>query len=273
VGNSGQALGWGAGQPDARRAGNSPIILLSYAYSGARRVQEALTADTDLACTVSTGVIPLCDMAAETWRRVEGRDGQTLSPLALSSIRQMASTQVTTILAGVGKRRWCELATATPGTMVTFLQVFPHAAVVCVHRFSLDVIREGIDASSWGLQDRGLIPYVMAHPGNNVAALAAHWARSTEQLLAFEAANPAITHRIRVEDAASDSTQSMTTLRAALRVDKETQSQSSKRVDVPAQATGPGQAELRVPVELIPEPVRERITRLHAALGYPPLQS
>lgn len=271
--NGGQSLAEGARHPDPRPAGNSPIILLSYAYSGARRVQEALAADTELACTVATGVVPLCDMAAETWRRVEGRSGQALSPLAVSSIRQMALTQMTTILAGVGKSRWCELATATPGAIVAFLQVFPHTAIVCVHRFSPDVIREGIDANAWGLQDRGLMPYVLAHPGNNVAALAAHWARSTEQLLAFEAANPTATHRIRFEDVASAGIQSMTKLRVALGLHKEASSRPfPKQMDLPAQDTEPGPAELTVPVELIPEPLRERITRLHAELGYPPLQ-
>jgi hypothetical protein len=35
----------------------------------------ALAADTGLACTTGTGIIPLCAIAAETWRRIDGRAG------------------------------------------------------------------------------------------------------------------------------------------------------------------------------------------------------
>ena len=172
-------------QPDPRGAGSSPIVVLSYAFSGADRVQEALAVDTQLACTQGTGVIPLCELAAETWQRVEGQRESTLSRLAISSIRGMVSAQMTVMLAGLGRSRWCELATASPSAVTPFLRVFPSAAVVCVHRSSLDVIRAGAQAGRWGLQGQVPLPYLMPNPGNSVAALAAYWAHSTEQLLAF----------------------------------------------------------------------------------------
>ncbi len=262
----------GGQQSPPRSAGQSPIVVLSYAYSGARRVQELLAVDTELACTLATGVIPLCEVAAETWRRVEGRSGQDLSRLAVSTIRGIASVQVTVILAGSGKSRWCELATAPPSAMAPFLQVFPHTGIVCIHRSSLDVIRAGVQASPWGLQGQGLLPYLLSHPGNSVAALAAYWAQSTEQLLAFEAEHPAATH-VRYEDVAADPVQALTTVRAFLGLHNEVSGRAfPERMDLPAQDTAPRPAELTVPVEMIPGPVRERITRLHTQLGYPRLR-
>lgn len=261
-----------AQQPASRGVANSPIVVLSYAYSGARRVQEVLAADAELACTVATGVIPLCEAAAETWRRVEGRSGQSLSPLAVSTLRGMVSAQVTMILAGLGKSRWCEVAATDPSAMDPFLQVFPQAGVVCTHRSCLDVIRAGVGANPWGLQGQGFLPYLLVHPGNSVAALAAYWAHSTEQLLAFEAEHPATTHRIRYEDVAADPIRALATVRASLGLPGEVSSNEAlpELPDLLVHEAAPAAAELRVPMEMIPGPLLERITYLHTQLGYPP---
>jgi hypothetical protein len=271
--NDGQAPAGGEERPLRRSAGNSPVVVLSYAYSGARHVQEALAADTELACTVASGVIPLCEVAAETWQRVEGRSTQALSRLAVSTIRGIVSAQVTVMLGFSGKSRWCELATATPSAVESFLQVFPHAGIVCVHRASLDVIRAGVRASPWGLQGQGLMPYILSHPGNSVAALGAYWAHSTEQLLVFEAEHPTAAHRVLYEDVAGNPFQALITARASLGLHGEVSGQvSPERMDIPAHGAEPQPSEQEVPVEMIPEPLRERITHLHAQLGYPPLR-
>jgi hypothetical protein len=246
-----------------------PIILLSYGYSGGPRVQEALAADTSLACTSGTGVIPLCEGAAETWRRVEGHSGQAMSALAVSTIRGLITAQVTTILAGAGKARWCELATASPAVAGPFLQVFPHTAFVCVHRNCLDVIRAGVQASPWGLQGQGLASYLLPYPGNSVAALAAYWATCTEELLTFEAANSGITSRVRYEDVAADPDGALAGVRAGLGLgDGRAARTVVEQFGAPDQ---PAQPPPEVPVTLIPRPLCQRISRLHSELGYPPL--
>lgn len=263
----------GAQQPADRSAGNDPIVVWSYVYSGARRVQQVLASDADLACTVSTGIIPLCEVAAETWRRVEGHGGQALSRLAVSTIRAIVSAQLTVILSGSGKPRWCELATASPSALLPFLQVFPHARIICVHRSSLDVIRAGVHANPWGLQGQGMMPYVMAHPGNSAAALAAYWAHSTEQLLSFEADHPAVTHRVRYEDVVADSMQALTEVRAFLGLNYiATRQAFLERPDLPARDTTSPEVDLTVPVEMLPVALRNRITVLHSELGYAPPQ-
>jgi hypothetical protein len=184
----------GRGSAGAR---NGPVLVLSYPYSGAGHVQDLLAAGTDLACTSSTGIIPLSVAAAEAWRRVEGQPGQAMSRLAVSTIRGLLTAQVAVILAGTGKSRWCELVTAPPSAADPFLQVFPQTGFVCVHRCCGEVIRAGVRASPWGVQGPGLVPYFLSHPGNSVSALAAYWVSSTEQLLAFEAANAGPAYRVR----------------------------------------------------------------------------
>jgi hypothetical protein len=256
-------------------AGSSegPIILFSYAHSGAWQVQGLLAADAGLACTSRTGIVPLCAAAAETWRRVEGRDAPVMSRLATASVRGLVTAQVTTILASAaGKTRWCELATADPGAAQWFLQVFPHTVFVCVHRNCLDMIRAGVAASPWGLHGQGLAPYLLPYAGNSVAALAAYWADSTEMLLAFEAANPQITYRVRSEDATDELSEPLTALRAWLGLDGERGGTFAEPAD--SAEPGGGKAflfpESELPYEMIPPQLGQRISRLHAELGYAP---
>jgi len=251
---------------------DAPIVLLSYGYSGAEHVQNLLATGTGLACTSSTGIIPLCQAAAETWQRVEGHAGEAMSRLAVSTLRGLVTAQVTAILAGAGESRWCELATANPGAAQPFLRAFPEAAFVCVHRNCLDVIRTGVAASPWGLYGQGLGSYLLLYPGNSVAILAAYWVNRTEELLNFESVNPQVTCRVRYEDVTAQPDEALAGLRSWLRLGNPCRNTLTEDVDY----SGPDaevarSAASEVPVELIPIPLHQRINRLHAELGYPPL--
>jgi hypothetical protein len=208
------------------------------------------------------------------WRRVEGRPGMAMSHLAAAAICRLVTAQVTTVLASSGQTRWCELATAPADAAETFLQVFPHARFVCVHRSCLDVVRAGVRANPWGLQGQSLSPYLLTYPGNSVAALAAYWANSAEQLIAFEKANPEAAHRVRYEDVAVHPDRVLASVRAALGLgsaerDGAFPAQAEAQADPDTASTEP---EAKVPTEMIPEPLRQRISHLHAELGYAPLK-
>jgi hypothetical protein len=136
-----------------------------------------------------------------------------MSQLAVACVRGMIIAQVTLILTRAGQKRWCELATSDPRVVQPFLQVFPRAAFVCVHRDCLEVIRAGVAASPWGLQGQGLGPISFPTPG------------------------------------------------------------TAQRCSPP---TGPDRSAFAsphpaVPVEMIPPPLRQRVSRLHNRLGYLPL--
>jgi hypothetical protein len=246
---------------------NSPIIVLSYAYAGAELVQNALAVGSSLGCTSGTGIIPQCAAAAEAWRRIEGQQGTTLSRLATAAIRGLVTAQIAAILASSGQPRWCELATAAPAAAETFLQVFPDAHFVCVHRSCLDVIRAGVQANPWGLQAQSFRPFLLAYPGNSVAALAAYWVTSTEQLLGFERANQHATDRVRYEDVTAQSGQALAAVRAGLGLGD---IPLARRGWLTEPANTPAEPDATVPAEMIPQPLRQRITQLHAELGYPP---
>jgi hypothetical protein len=90
-----------------------PVIVLAYPGSGAGELHDPLGRSKDLCCTSGTGLLPLCEVAAATWRRIDGRDG-ALAPLALASIRTLAGGLICVAQARLGGSRWCEIAFSPP---------------------------------------------------------------------------------------------------------------------------------------------------------------
>jgi hypothetical protein len=245
-----------------------PVIILSYPYSGADLVQRILTRQSDLAPTAGTGIVPMCEAVAAIWTHIDGRPGAALSPLAVTSIRVLVTTQLTVALASAGQRRWCELATAAPSAAQTFLRIFPAARCVCVYRACTGVISAAVTAQPWGLAGSAMSLYTASYPGNSVAAAAAYWASATEQLLAFEAANPRAAVRVRYEDVVADAEHALENVRTFLCLDRQI------RHELPPGFAEPAAEDARsgypqVPLEMIPAELRKRIELLHERLSYP----
>jgi len=260
-----------AAHPTGADVSRGPVIVLSCAYAGAGQVQSALAAGSELACTSGTGIIPLCAAAADAWRRVEDMPGAAMSPLAIATIRGLVTAQITAILADSGQTRWCELATAAPGAAEVFLQLFPHTRFICVYRRCLEVAGAAVRANPWGLQGQGLAPYLLTYPGNSVAALASYWAYSAEQLIEFEQAHREVTHRVRYEDVTAYPDHTLAPVRVTLGLAGTAHPEPPRWLTEPGAPPTDPQAE--APAEMIPEPLRERISHLHAELGYPPTQT
>jgi hypothetical protein len=242
--------------------------VLSYAYADARRIQCMLGADTDLMCTSGTGIILQCVGAARTWRQVECREGPAGSGAQVSDTRALIRAQVAAILAGAGKGRWCELATVSASAAQAFLQVFPDAAFVCVHISCQDFIRAEARAGPWVMQRQVPAAYLLTYRGNTVAALAAYWARSAEQLLAFEQANPRSARRILYQDVTGDATTALGAIRAWLRLDSGAPSARFEEAELPEpEEPATSWTEPPVPLDLIPRPLRDRVAGLDAELG------
>jgi Sulfotransferase family len=250
--------------PDGAWAGG-PVIVLTYAYSGAELLQSVLSRHPDLACTSATGLLPLCEQAAETWRVIEAQPEGPPSALAARSIRGTVTAMVTSVLSWHGKRRWCETATASPAYVETFLQLFPGTRVLCLYRSCPDVIQAALRASHWGLAGDAFAPYTSAHPASTVAALTAYWTARAGQLLAFERAQPSCARRVRYEDLGAGPRDDLWAFLGMSgpdpggrgRADTTTSSQASPRQWLP------------FPADQVPPGLLRRANELMQELGYP----
>jgi len=266
-----QAATAGARQPRGDVGPGGPVVILSYPNARAWRVQDLLAAGTDLMCTCGTGILQQCAGAAKVWRQLKGREGPASSPVAVSATPGLIQAEMTAMLTEAGKSRWCELAMGSTTAAQAFLQVFPDAAFVCVHRCCQDVIRASTRVSPWELQRQIPAPYLLSYCGNTVAALAAYWVHSAEQLLAFERANPGSARRIRYEDMAGDAGTALGPIRSWLRLDGASSSaRLPGRPELPEpREPGMPSADPPLPLDMIPRPLSDRVASLNAELGYP----
>lgn len=240
-----------------------PVVVLTYAQAGEQRLRSLLAGFPELACTIGTGMLPLCEQAALTWQRTEGRDGPP-SALALASIRALAGGIITVLLAHEGKPRWCEIATAPPACAETFLHVYPDTRFLCLHRNCADVIRSVMRANPWGLPDHEFGAFSAIYPGRSATALAAYWTARTDSLLKFEASHPGICFRIRYEDVARDPCTAAGKLAESLGL-------AFHAPWPPADEEGDDTGDAPVPAEQIPPALRSTVDALLTRLCYPPL--
>jgi hypothetical protein len=263
------------GLSDAGSGGaKGPVIILGYQYCGAGHVQTMLSAVGSFACTSGTGLLPLCESAALAWRQVEG-GGLPLSALARASIRALTDALITTVLAGSGGSRWCEVAFAHPECADIFRQVYPSAKFVCVHQSCATVITTVVRANPWGLADPALQAFGAHYPGNNAAAIAAFWVTHTEPLLDFERANPDACCRVRYEDLVGNPDQAVNAICSFLAVNG-----NLGTTPHPVSGAGiatPGRQDPltadEIPAGLIPAPLTARVNELMTRLKYPPLSA
>lgn len=261
------------GTGDERGARLSPVIVLAYSFSGSQRIGRLLSESGALACTSGTGLLPLCENAAETWRVVDNRDGPP-SALAISSIRALAGSMITVILARTGRSRWCEISFSLPTAAETFLRLYPGTRFICLHRSCPDVIRAGIEANPWGLRDTSIGQFAAAYPGSNAAAVAAYWAERTESLLRFEAAHPAACLRVSYETLASQPGQVAEAIFTFLDLtpgSPDIPSPGADAVAVPTERADPQVRDTPALASYIPAPLQQAVNRLQDRLGYPPI--
>jgi hypothetical protein len=248
----------------------APVIVLTYPHAGGERLRALLARYPELACTVGTGILPLCENAATAWRAIEYRPGSPPSRLAETSTRALAVSMITTLLVRYGKRRWCEIATAAPDAAVAFARLFPGTRVVCLHRSCPDVVRSAAHASPWGVAGAEFAPFTSAHPASTAAALTAYWAARTMSLLAFEQAHPGICRRLRYEDLAADSLSGLSDFLGLSDPGPDSAAWLYDEAAEPVRdATGPA---VSFPAGQLPPPLLDRANSLMQRLGYRPLE-
>jgi hypothetical protein len=211
-------------------------------------------------------VIPLCHAAADTWENIERR-GKPLSPVAVASIRSLASQMLCVLSADSGGRRWCETVVSGTPAAETFLRIFPRTRFICFYRRCDSVIADVLSKNPWGLGDTDFWRHFTAGQGNSVATIAAYWAERVQSLLDFEAAHAPSSMRVRLEDLERGDGSEIDSLCEFLALPPES------RVSLPSAPSGGPQSGALVMAAAgrIPPGIRQRVNELHSRLGYPAL--
>jgi len=217
--------------------------------------------------------VPLCHNAIATWQAVDGRAGEGLPPVAAASVRALTAGLTTAILARDGGNRWCEFTSAPPAAARTFARLYPGTRFLIVHRRADDVIRAILGANRWGLAGPEFAPFVSAHPGSTVAALAGYWAAYTARLLEFEQAQRGSCLRVRIEDVRADAERALLDIGGFLSLSPDGRDAApwllhDKDRDGP---NGPVLPVPEIPPAQLPAALLVQLNELHHRLGYPPV--
>jgi hypothetical protein len=276
----GTSLTEGTVTADPRAAASTrpvgPLVCVTYATAGAASLQELVTSKLGFVCTQGTGLLPLCEKAASTWRAVEGTD-RRLSELALSSIRATVSAMNSIVLASDGCARWCETALVKAKVAQTFGEIFPGSRFLAFHRQCKDVIRATAVTFPWGMAGTPLAEYG-ASSGGLVNAAAAYWLHWTSQLVELEQSLGERVMRIRYEDVAADPAGTASRIRALAGIEGAAPNGAQPGGLLACPGPQPGQAAESlpafrdVPLEQIQEGLAAKIDNLSRQLGYATLR-
>jgi len=250
---------------------NAPVIVMTYAGSGAGQLRSVLSSFPELACTQRTGILPLCHQAVTTWQTADGDAGERVSPLAAASVRALTGGLVTAILAREGGTRWCEFTSAPPAAAGTFARLYPQTRFLITHCRADTAVRAIAGANRWGPEGPEFAPFVSAHPGNPVAAMASYWAAHTAQYLEFEQAHPQACLRIGAGDLTANAAQVLPDISDFLALGKGGVSRSFTQDDGWSRQAEDGAAAAGLPADRIPAPLLAQVNELHRNLGYPPV--
>jgi hypothetical protein len=239
------------------------------------RLQAALSAHSDLACTSGVGLLPLCEQASAAWQELDGRHRLAPSPLAAATIRAMIASMATALLARTGRRLWCEFTSAPPASAKTFLHMYPAARIICAHQACPRFIRSVLANSPWGLSGPGFAPFVAAYPNSTITALTAYWAARTRAFIELESSFPATIHRLRYEDLDTSPDSAIGNVLAFLGLDPNRVATTGLRQPGAGNPSSlpwrTKSLENRFPAGELPPPLLQQVNELLATLDYPPI--
>ncbi len=183
-----------------------------------------------------------------------------------------------------GKQIYLDKSLDSPFYLNLVESVFPGVRCILIFRHVMDTIASGLEASPWGFQGYGYLPYVQRNPTNFVASLASYWLDHVSPVLVWERDHPSQCVRIRYEDLVTSPADTIARVQEFLGVEQDMG--VLERAFERGPLSGPGDYKVehthgvradsmghgkRIPVSLLPPPLLTELNDKLVALGYEPL--
>lgn len=180
----------------SRRRGVRQAFVVSPARSGSTLLRYLLDSHPEIVSPPELNLSALLQHLVEVWGHTDmalgagpSRDGASASSIP-PEVRKRARKPVDEIMVScaraAGASLYCDKSLTTIDHLATVSQCYPKAPLIFLYRYPLDMIASGLEASRWGFNAFGFVPYVTATPGNFVAGLANYWADKVSKMLEFE---------------------------------------------------------------------------------------
>lgn len=262
-----------------------PIFLLCTARSGSTLLRFLLNAHPDIACPPEPNLCTLLSGIRFTARAALGRESAGVDDRIRELGVYVAERTLGSYAAQAGKSRWCDKSIPTLDHAEFLLEIFPDAQFICLYRECADTVASIQGATVWGntaIYER----YATRHPSNRVTAFCSYWADRVRLERDFEDRHPDLCQRIRYEDLVTRPVETLRDLFNFLEVEASDSEIDASLTLAGVRSEGPGDGKIRytdrphnrsvgrgwsVPIEIVPQELKQRVNALASELGYRPL--
>lgn len=281
-------------------------LILGAARSGTTLLRSLLDAHPEIGCPAEAGIPALLGHARATWGTVASSvpantnrvavmadtpvDPEVVPPLpvyAERELRRMTYALMRYYCRHDRKRIYCDKSLDSTLYLPAVYKTVPTTKCVIIIRHVMDTIVSGLEASPWGFSAFGYLPFVQASPENFVFALAQYWEAQVGRALTWLDRHPETCIQIRYEDLVARPEATLAVVFGFLGVASDMSVLTRAFRDFSSQG-GPGDYKLdftreitddsvgrgkRVPIDLIPPPLLDRVNVLLERGGYPLLSA
>jgi len=281
------------------------VLIVGPPRSGTTLLRTILDAHPEIACPAETGFPGLIGHTRQVWaflcasrdplssgdpmpdvfRPEPMREALELPADVEPHIRD-AMCEMMRYYCQAGERFFCDKSLGTVYSLPAVRETFPSVRCIVLVRHVMDTVLSGIEACPWGFGGFGYAPYISASPENTVAALARYWEEQVSLALEWSKTNRSQTHIVRYENLVDTPSAVLDDLWLFLGVEQDRSvldkglrefspvagpgdPKLAYRTDIEATSVGRGR---RVPINLIPPPMLERINTILMELGYPAME-
>ncbi len=272
------------------RRGDELVVLVGAARSGSTLLRLLLDAHPEIGCPAEAGIPGLMQQLLRVWWTIDPHPETAGTPEDLSehvkgAITDAVRAPMDHYCAREGKHIYCDKSLDSVHHLELVHRLLPETRYILLFRHVMDAVASGLEASPWGFQAYGYLPFVQAAPDNFVAALVSYWLNHVDRALQWEETHPDLCCRVRYEDLVTDPQLAISRIFGFLGVEADL-SVLQRAFGKVREETGPGDYKVthtsgvhsgsvghgkRVPVTMIPPGLLEATNAKLETLGHEPL--
>ncbi len=180
----------------ARRRPLRMLFVVSAARSGSTLLRYLIDSHPEITAPAEMNLSAYLQHTVSMWMRVEEARGELVAPAdgqqvepsdeACRRARKALDTMVRDMVTDDRVSVFCDKSLTSVDQLGLLARCYPDGLFVLLHRYPLDMISSGIEASRWGFNAYGFAPFLGTAPGNFVAGLGSYWIDRATKMVEFE---------------------------------------------------------------------------------------
>jgi Sulfotransferase family len=164
-----------------------PFFILTLPRSGSTLLRNMLDAHPQVTCPPETHLASLAKVTMSLWMDMNDRQSAAdRHRLGLSHVRRNINSFIRWHLREAGKDIYCDKSLPNLDHAPLLIEALPGVKFICLYRHSMDQVASAVEASKWGYNAFGLLPYASSSLENLVIGLTRAWCERTQTIRLIE---------------------------------------------------------------------------------------